>query len=220
MHGGSCTDGLMAYTCQCTNGWTGDVCQQAVDPCTLETVLLGTTSGDYTPHDCDPAHATCTSTGPGTFERRCHLGYNSSDAARTCFDIDECGSAPCAHSASCSESSTNPGVPLANYSCSCVAGYAGGNCSYGHIAEYDALCNMSTGGTCSLDVDECASGPCLNGGNCSDSSTSALVSAAQPSTSHVYVTFSEYASMHCGLNRCHWISSRVRARRGSQMGCE
>ena len=82
-------------------------------------------------------------------------------------DVDECLSTPCANGAACTDSSSSTNVSADAFSCSCAAGYANGSCIYGNIAEYDHLCNITEGGLCDVDVDECASTPCLNSGNCS-----------------------------------------------------
>ena len=63
------------------------------------------------------------------------------------------------------------------YSCRCAAGFAHGLCEYDHIPEYTAECSMITGGTCNIDVDECASAPCQNGAVCVDSNVNATVPA-------------------------------------------
>ena len=50
----------------------------------------------------------------------------------------------------------------------CVAGFANGVCDYAFAALYAANCSVAEGGICSIDVDECASDPCMNGAPCSD----------------------------------------------------
>ena len=91
-------------------------------------------------------------------------------------DVDECASSPCLNGATCGESTAVANVSLHAYQCTCVAGYANGWCEYDFIAEYSAECTVlesstSTvhGGNCDGDVDECASGPCLNGATCLES---------------------------------------------------
>ena len=46
-------------------------------------------------------------------------------------------------------------------------------CYYKYIPEYTAECTVQENGTCSVDVDECASSPCLHGSSCTDSTSTA-----------------------------------------------
>jgi hypothetical protein len=98
------------------------------------------------------------------------------------IDIDECWSRPCANGAACTDSSNYgtmvPGTAIMSnvsvhaYQCTCLAGFANGVCGYTFIAEYTAECHVSNSslrGNCDVDVDECASSPCLNGASCTDS---------------------------------------------------
>eukprot|EP01047_Picozoa_sp_COSAG01_P115831 COSAG01_NODE_44493_length_418_cov_2.153605_1_plen_121_part_01 len=63
-----------------------------------------------------------------------------------------------------------PAVPMDAYRCSCAAGFTDGLCAYDGIPEYDAACSVldsqdvsgALEGRCGVDVDECASSPCLN----------------------------------------------------------
>ena len=136
-----------------------------------------------------------------------------------CTNIDDCQPDPCLNGGTCRDG-------IANYVCSCVAGYTdkncsveidecdpspckngGGctdvlngftcNCSYGYTGEtceeriprctllqpcqndgfcrdltptrYECFCHPGwTGRNCHISVNECASGPCRNGGTCTD----------------------------------------------------
>ena len=65
-------------------------------------------------------------------------------------------------------------MPIHAYRCTCVAGFANGVCEYDFIAEYSAECSVQDssgglGGNCDIDVDECASGMCVNNATCEDS---------------------------------------------------
>jgi hypothetical protein len=108
---------------------------------------------------CGPDHI-----HPPQYDRSC-----SYPLGHTCnIDIDECESDPCEHGSTCLDSSLHPEVDADKFSCSCVRGYANGTCGYDYIqtAFYEQLCNVPSGGTCNHDVNECASVPCQNGGEC------------------------------------------------------
>ena len=98
------------------------------------------------------------------------------------LDVDECASAPCDNGAACTDSLTDADISVHAYRCSCLSGYASGDCDYSFIAEYTAECTVlesssagdSLSGNCDIDVDECASTPCVNSATCSDSTDSAV----------------------------------------------
>eukprot|EP01043_Picozoa_sp_COSAG02_P035057 COSAG02_NODE_2487_length_8704_cov_24.065311_3_plen_2006_part_00 len=143
-------------------------------------------------NDCDPLHALCIATGPGTHECRCAHGWNTTNDGRTCQDIDECASTPCQNGGHCYESScassTYPegtpcdpslpgesGVPVGDYRCECAPGFANGQCAAGWDAHsvmrshYFELCTHTHGGFCDVDINECISNPCQNSAECFDS---------------------------------------------------
>merc|ERR1712159_454019 len=100
----------------------------------------------------------------------CVDGYTNTDNNQDCgVDIDECASSPCQNGATCTEAGNTSTFEVDLYSCACPAGFANGMCNYVNIGEYNALCNVATGGNCNIDVDECASSPCQNDAACSDS---------------------------------------------------
>ena len=108
------------------------------------------------------------------------------------IDINECVSRPCAHGAACTDSRSrtwsNRSIPYDAYSCACMEGFADGVCAYDFISEYRIECTVNSSvsgasmgradleGNCAIDVDECKSSPCQNGGTCTDSTGSGALS--------------------------------------------
>ena len=106
---------------------------------------------------------------------------------RTLFpDIDECASSPCQNGGTCIDA-------LNAYTCNCIPGYEGDNCEIGKIRQNLALflvyqmsnlkenvisiklyfmhyqkLSRNTHNFFSIDIDDCASDPCQNGGTCID----------------------------------------------------
>ena len=128
---------------------------------------------------------------PGQFSCACTSGYTNGDCAYTFIpqyaaqcavaeggrcdvDVNECDSNPCQNTATCSESTT-AGISAGAYSCSCVAGFANGDCAYASIFQYNDLCAIAEGGNCDVDVNECVSSPCQNGAACTDSTRLHLI---------------------------------------------
>ena len=71
-------------------------------------------------------------------------------------------------------------VAPGEWACACRAGYSDGVCAYGPIVpQYTERCNR-TGGSCGLDVDECASAPCRHGARCTDSTSAANSTTSPP----------------------------------------
>ena len=95
--------------------------------------------------------------------------------------MDECISNPCQNGAVCSDSTDAPHIVLNRYSCACAAGFVSGVCAHTYelwLANYTnstGLCSVLTGGNCDVDLDECVSSPCQNGGACTDSTDDAFV---------------------------------------------
>ena len=133
---------LDAYRCKCAPGFAGGVCDYAF---------------------IQDARLACA----------IELGGNCD------VDVNECASDPCRNGAVCSDSTTDPTISFHAYRCTCMAGFANGLCGYtDFIAEFEAECkvlessaSLDLGGNCDIDVDECASGPCQHGAECTDSRT-------------------------------------------------
>ena len=98
------------------------------------------------------------------------------------LDVDECASSPCLNGGNCSDSTTLGSVlPVDAFSCSCKGGYTNGLCGCAFITQYTDPCTVATGGTCEVDVDECASSLCQNGGTCIESATMSNVNETSSS---------------------------------------
>ncbi|KAM8921283.1 protein delta homolog 1 [Pelodytes ibericus] len=148
--------------CRCHTGWKGQFCSQCVP-------FPGCLHGSCT----KPWQCVCEEGWIGSL---CHI------------DIHPCAAKPCSINSTCIE--TGDG----GYICLCAPGFTGRNCL---LKKGPCLTNGSpcqNGGTCvdndgfashvacqcppgfvgdycEIDIDDCISNPCLNGGNCTDIGT-------------------------------------------------
>ncbi|KAG5834971.1 hypothetical protein ANANG_G00267180 [Anguilla anguilla] len=179
-NGATCQDQVGLYTCECVPGFQGPNCEVNIDECVSAPCLNNGTCNDlvnryscdcsdtgFTGEHCeedipecasDPCQngATCWE-GVKLYSCLCWPGY---EGERCEVDIDECEAQPCENGGECIQRSDRAHygeLPerewefyayAAGYLCQCQPGYAGENCS--------------------LDIDECLSSPCLNGGSCED----------------------------------------------------
>merc|ERR1711937_99279 len=111
----------------------------------------------------------------------CDAGYEMVEGA--CVSIDDCASEPCLNGGSCTDGHLG-------YSCSCPAQWNGPTCGEdmdecsdvslfncvgnstcnNTVGSYECVCDVGyemTNGEC-VDIDECATQPCLNGAVCVD----------------------------------------------------
>eukprot|EP01051_Picozoa_sp_SAG22_P006937 SAG22_NODE_471_length_10112_cov_14.774094_1_plen_3099_part_10 len=163
-NGGACTDSrntstsvaVDAFSCSCAPGWEGGRCENNIDDCAPGPCLHNGTCIDHLlQYDCE-----CQG---GYFGDTCQLSRNP------------CGVhgflATCGHANNTICSHTGPDL----FRCDCEPGYTATNNSCDDtqapepVSGCDPLC---------VDVDECLSNPCANGGACNDSSTSNASSIA------------------------------------------
>lgn len=90
-------------------------------------------------------------------------------------EVNECISSPCLNEGMCVDE-------VNKFTCSCAAGFTGGNLLQNAYFLFQTcifeaiICGMSrvfpyfssTGSRCELEINECLSDPCLNGGVCED----------------------------------------------------
>ena len=177
---------LDAFLCICTNGWTGPSCLIDVDECASNPcdnggicrhsdqgvapmlspceMVDGMADGGCGGNVCVP------SVPHDAYLCSCRPGFTGVNCET---DFDECGSVPCKHGARCIDSSH---CALSHDNCSLV-GMLAIDCGYScaprpSANQFVCLCPGGWAGvTCDLDVDECASVPCLNGALCLTSGT-------------------------------------------------
>nr|XP_035112904.2 protein crumbs homolog 2 isoform X2 [Callithrix jacchus] len=182
LHGGSCLDGVGSFRCVCVPGYGGSRCQLDLDECQSQPCTHGGTCHDlvnafrcdcagtgYEGAHCEQEVLECASApcahnascleGLGSFRCLCWPGYSGE---RCEVDEDECAASPCQHGGQCLQRSdpalyggVQPAFPDVF--------------SFRHAAGFLCLCPPGfEGADCSVEVDECASQPCLNGGHCQD----------------------------------------------------
>ncbi|EGW04608.1 Crumbs-like 2 [Cricetulus griseus] len=182
LNGGSCLDGVGSYRCMCAPGYAGASCQLDVDECQSQPCAHGGVCHDlvngfrcdcadtgYEGARCEQEVLECLSApcahnascldGLRSFRCLCWPGFGGE---RCEVDEDECASNPCRNGGRClqrSDPALYGGVEAA----------LPGAFSFSHAAGFLCACPLGfAGDDCSVDVDECASGPCLNGGSCQD----------------------------------------------------
>ncbi|XP_035685536.1 cartilage intermediate layer protein 2-like [Branchiostoma floridae] len=133
-NGGTCTDRVNGYTCDCAEGYEGDNCETDTDECASGPCNNG---------------GTCTD-GVNGYTCDCAAGYEG-DSCET--DTDECASDPCNNGGTCTDG-------VNGYTCDCAAGYEGDNCE----TDIDECASdpCENGGTCVDDINgytcDCAEG--------------------------------------------------------------
>eukprot|EP01049_Picozoa_sp_SAG25_P000368 SAG25_NODE_12_length_28061_cov_181.931795_16_plen_5330_part_01 len=144
LHGSNCADSDNSYTCSCTKGWGGANCANVIDLCASGACQNG---------------AACTSK-LNSYVCTCRAGYSGQNCN---VDVDECLSKPCFNSGKCVDSTKDNNVCPDAFKCECKADFKRGD----RCASNNCPCGL-TGDYCEIDIDECLSNPCLNGGVCSE----------------------------------------------------
>uniref|UniRef100_A0A8D0BQX8 Delta/notch like EGF repeat containing n=1 Tax=Salvator merianae TaxID=96440 RepID=A0A8D0BQX8_SALMN len=168
------------FTCSCSTGYTGELCQSEIDYCSQKPCQNG---------------GTCFSSTSG-FSCQCPEGYLGSSCEEK---VDPCASFPCQNNGTCY-------TDRLSYSCSCSPGYTGPTCAqlidfcalnpcaHGICrsvgTSYKCLCIPGYHGLyCEEEYNECLSTPCQNGATCRD-----LIN------SYDCVCLAEYEGEDCEIN--------------------
>uniref|UniRef100_A0A8C5FCE1 Neurogenic locus notch homolog protein 1 n=1 Tax=Gadus morhua TaxID=8049 RepID=A0A8C5FCE1_GADMO len=169
-NGGTCVDGINAFTCLCLPGFTGSYCQHDINECDSKPCVNGGT--------CQDSY--------GTYKCTCQHGYTGVNCQNL---VRWCDSSPCKNGGSCWQQG-------ASYTCQCQTGWTGIYCDIPSVScevaakqqgvEVALLCRNSgrcldagnthycrcqagyTGSYCQEQVDECSPNPCQNGASCTD----------------------------------------------------
>ena len=116
-NGGSCTDQVNGYTCSCVDGYDGTNCETGNDATVSQIFFI-------------------------EIKRYIGVSWLKSNIKEITYlttfilkllDIDECASAPCQNSGSCTDI-------VNGYTCNCVDGYDGSNCENGNNTT--SFCNL------------------------------------------------------------------------------
>ncbi|KAM4590762.1 protein eyes shut homolog [Odontesthes bonariensis] len=160
---GICLDRQHNFTCRCMLGFEGPLCEVEANECNSFPCSSGATCVDL------------------ISDYRCHCppGFEG----KTCSqDVNDCWSQPCLNGGSCMDL-------INDYICHCPLGFTGKDCaldidlcSFGLCSEHTLICTETEDGQnvsctcergfgglfCEVNLNECESKPCLNGGVCVD----------------------------------------------------
>ncbi|XP_017558317.2 protein crumbs homolog 2b [Pygocentrus nattereri] len=143
LNNGTCIDKVNSYECECSRtGFTGDFCEEDIPECASNPCQHG---------------ATCQE-GVNQYTCLCWPGYEGENCE---VDVDECAVQPCENGGECFQRSDQ-----SHYG---VLPQLDVDFSYKHAAGFLCHCKSGfTGENCSVNIDECESMPCENGGSCED----------------------------------------------------
>ncbi|NXX60715.1 CRUM1 protein, partial [Scopus umbretta] len=169
LNAGTCEDLFNSFSCACSAGWQGLLCESNIDDCQSSPCVHG---------DCVDAVA--------DFQCECFRGY----IGKKCdINVDDCVRHQCQNGATCIDG-------VYGYSCKCPPQYSGPRCELclafprwpfppeqcgknftclnggKCISEsWGANCTCKpgfTGRNCQININECDPNPCQNGGTCQD----------------------------------------------------
>ncbi|XP_022919866.2 protein crumbs isoform X1 [Onthophagus taurus] len=158
----TCKDEIGKYSCVCLNGYDGLYCENEIDECESSPCLHGGSCTDLI----------------GNYSCECTDEFTGINCERqkviTCLDH------PCADGATCK----NENKKGNNFTCLCPPGIIGDRCDMPYCkakkCENNGFCNVNglqprcecelgyDGDYCEYNIDECASFPCQNNGECKD----------------------------------------------------
>ncbi|NXA19018.1 CRUM1 protein, partial [Ibidorhyncha struthersii] len=168
LNAGTCEDLFNSFSCACSAGWGGLLCESNLDDCQSSPCVHG---------DCVDAVA--------DFQCECFRGF----IGKKCdINVDDCVRHQCLNGATCIDG-------VYGYSCKCPPQYSGPRCDYLVLAlsllppsctanftclnggmciteSWGANCTCKpgfTGRNCQININECDPNPCQNGGTCQDS---------------------------------------------------
>ena len=190
-HPATCEHGVcLEGSCVCDGGYSGERCAVAPDPCTYPVTIHCSKEATCLGGKCvHPDHCDGVGCGPhGACSDGvcvCELGFTGP----SCGVKDTCASAPCRHGGTCYTSfDVRDGDGVAHsqlqkawadaggHYCACGTGWDGAECQCPDCGPNGVcqptgfcLCRPGFSGVrCDTNLDECASGPCENGGSCTD----------------------------------------------------
>ncbi|XP_021706793.1 protein crumbs isoform X1 [Aedes aegypti] len=161
----TCIDGVASFTCQCLEGYEGDLCEFEIDECMSSPCRNG---------------GSCTDLVAG-FSCECTEEY--AGAQCEVFRLVTCENLPCKNGSICIDGFNS--TTGNNFTCSCKTGFSGALCDIPFCqleeCQNGAICMTNdenvpvcrcipgyTGRLCEIEIDECESMPCFNGGRCID----------------------------------------------------
>ncbi|NXV12248.1 CRUM1 protein, partial [Cepphus grylle] len=168
LNAGTCEDLFNSFSCACSAGWGGLLCESNLDDCQSSPCVHG---------DCVDAVA--------DFQCECFRGFIGK---RCDINVDDCVRHQCLNGATCIDE-------VYGYSCKCPPQYSGPRCDYLVLPfsflwpscaanftclnggkcvsqSWGANCTCKpgfTGRNCQININDCDPNPCQNGGTCQDS---------------------------------------------------